>query len=83
MNLFEPRDGVFRRNAGDIYLSSRGTQGLVISVVFTAIATCFVSARLYTRIRIMRRMEANDWMIVIALVSVKHFNQVNVKLAWY
>lgn len=74
MNLFELRDAVFRHNAGDTYLSSRGAQGLAVSVIFTGLATCFVSARLYTRIKLMRRMESNDWMVAIALVSSKSFN---------
>lgn len=77
MNLFELRDAVFRRNADDTYLSSRGAQGLVVSVIFTGLATCFVSARLYTRIRLMRRMESNDWMVVIALVSYNPFEPSN------
>lgn len=70
MSLLELRDAVFKREDGDIYLSPRGAQGLVISVVFTALATCIVSARLYTRLRLMRRMESNDWVVVIALVSI-------------
>lgn len=53
----------------DTYLSSRGVQGLTVSVVFTSLATCFVALRMYTRIKLMRRVEANDWMVVIALVS--------------
>lgn len=58
-----------KRDYGDIYLSPRGVQGLTCSVVFTALATTFVGLRLYTRTRIMRSMEANDWMVVVALVS--------------
>lgn len=68
MALLEIHDAIFRRDEGN-YLSSRGTQGLIISVVFTTLATIFVSARLYTRIKIMGRVESNDWMIVVALVS--------------
>ncbi|KAJ6110336.1 Integral membrane protein [Penicillium sp. IBT 16267x] len=60
---------LFKRDDGDIYLSPRGTQGLTCSVAFTALATTFVGLRLYTRTRIMRRMESNDWMILIALVN--------------
>lgn len=56
------------RGDGTSYLSSGGVKGLSISVVFTTLATCFVLARLYTRTRLMDRMESNDWMIVIALV---------------
>lgn len=72
MSLLELRDAVLKRKDGDTYLSPRGTQGMVVSIVFTALATGFVSARLYTRLRLMRRMESNDWMVVIALVSLTH-----------
>lgn len=68
MALLEIHDVIFRRVEGN-YLSPRGTQGLIISVVFTTLATLFVSARIYTRVKIMGRMESNDWMIVVALVS--------------
>ena len=42
---------------------------MAVSIIFTSLATSFVIARLYTRIKLMKRMEANDWMVVIALVS--------------
>ncbi|THC95577.1 hypothetical protein EYZ11_004949 [Aspergillus tanneri] len=58
-----------RGHGGNPYLSSGGVKGLSISVVFTTLATCFVLARLYTRARLMNRMEGNDWMIVIALTT--------------
>ncbi|KAL4788453.1 hypothetical protein BJX76DRAFT_365745 [Aspergillus varians] len=50
------------------YLSPRGARGLGISIVFTSLATFFVLARVYTRTKLIKRMEANDWMIVVALV---------------
>lgn len=62
-------DSLARRGYGDVYLSSRGAQGLAVSVIFTTLAAAFVGLRLFTRIGIMRKMEANDWMVVIALVS--------------
>ncbi|KAL4737606.1 hypothetical protein BDV11DRAFT_216601 [Aspergillus similis] len=49
------------------YLSPPGTQGLIISIVFTSLAAFSVLARVYTRSKLIKRMEANDWMIVIAL----------------
>ena len=52
------------------YLSHRGAQAMAVSIIFTCLSTSFVIARLYTRIKLMKRMEANDWMIVIALVSI-------------
>ncbi|KAJ5524625.1 hypothetical protein N7494_011275 [Penicillium frequentans] len=64
---------LLKRDGGDIYLSPRGVQGLTCSVVFTALATIFVGLRLYTRVKIMRRMESNDWMVVIALVNAYIF----------
>lgn len=62
-----PRDGERK------YLSHGGKRGLSISIVFTTLATVFVTARLYTRVRLMKRMEPNDWMILIALVSILSF----------
>lgn len=57
-----------RGNPGTMF-SSRGAKGLATSVIFTTLATCLVSARLYTRISIMERLEPNDGMVMIALVS--------------
>ncbi|KAL4951531.1 hypothetical protein BDW69DRAFT_201403 [Aspergillus filifer] len=50
------------------YLSPRGTLRLVISIVLTSLATLFVTARVYTRTKLIKRIEANDWMIIIALM---------------
>lgn len=69
MNLLQLRDAVFKRDYGNPYLSSRGAQAMAVSVVFTALATSFVGARMYTRIKLMRRFEANDWVVIAALVS--------------
>ncbi|KAK9859080.1 hypothetical protein MYU51_016067 [Penicillium brevicompactum] len=67
--MFQLRDEIFQRAQNETYLSSRGVQGLAVSVVFTFLASCFVSLRMYTRIKLMRRVEANDWMVIIALVN--------------
>ncbi|CAI7669553.1 unnamed protein product [Penicillium pancosmium] len=70
MDIIGLDDGIFKRDmGGDIYLSSRGTQGLVVSVVFTSLATAFVGIRIYTRLKFLRTLEANDWMVIIALVN--------------
>lgn len=53
------------------YLTKRGAQGMAVSIIFTGLATGFVFARLYTRIWLMKRIEANDWMILTALVSIQ------------
>ncbi|KKK15951.1 hypothetical protein ARAM_002791 [Aspergillus rambellii] len=61
----------YEREDGDnhkSYLSPGGTRGMAISIVFTSLAACFVLARAYTRTKLMKRMEANDWMVVIALI---------------
>jgi hypothetical protein len=71
MNGLQLRDAIFKREYGNPYLSPRGMQGLVVSVVFTSLAASFVGIRLYTRLKFLRRLEANDWMVVIALVSYK------------
>lgn len=70
MDALKNDDGIFRRDYGAVYLSSRGVQGLTCSVVFTTLATIFVGLRLYTRIRLMKKMESNDWMVFIALVGL-------------
>lgn len=62
-------DGLFKRDPGGTYLSSRGTQGLVVSVVFTSLATAFVAIRIYTRLKFLRALEANDWMVIVALIN--------------
>ena len=59
------------RGTQESYLSSRGAQGMTISIIFTTLATLFVLARFYTRIWLIKRVEANDWMIMIALVSIQ------------
>lgn len=59
------------RGTEELYLSNRGAQGMAISIVFTTLATFFVLARFYTRIWLIKRVEANDWMIMIALVSIQ------------
>lgn len=77
---------VLPRSDDTSYLSPGGVKGLSISVVFTALATCFVLARLYTRTRLMNRMESNDWMIVIALVRhlcIIHAQDVRIHVANY
>ena len=51
------------------FLSSGGKSGMAISIAFTSLATIFVFARVYTRAGIMKRMESNDYMVMIALVS--------------
>ncbi|GES65655.1 integral membrane protein [Aspergillus terreus] len=56
-----------REETGQSYFSHGGKRGLSISIVFTSLATIFVTARVYTRARLMKRMEPNDWMILIAL----------------
>ncbi|KAI2793853.1 hypothetical protein POX_a00440 [Penicillium oxalicum] len=69
MDYLEIRDSNLSHENGNPYVSSRGMQGLVMSVVFTSLAASFVVVRLYTRIKFLRRLEANDWMIVVALVN--------------
>lgn len=61
---------VIKRSAGSPYLGNRGGRGLAVSIIFTALATFFVSIRIYTRKTIMKRMEPNDWMILVALVII-------------
>ena len=60
-----------QRDKGGPYLSERAKHAMAVSISFTLLATCSVVARLYTRARIVKRMEPNDWMSIIALVSVR------------
>jgi hypothetical protein len=66
--MFQFRDVIFQRGNDGTYLSSRGAKAMTVSVVFTSLASFFVALRMYTRIKLMRRVEANDWMVIIALV---------------
>lgn len=67
--LYVREDPDLVRNS-DILLGPRGAVSLVVSVCLTALATCFVVARIYTRKYIVGHVEPNDWMIIIALVSI-------------
>ncbi|KAL1867036.1 hypothetical protein Plec18167_008827 [Paecilomyces lecythidis] len=49
-------------------VSARGARALACSLIFTSLATCVVAARIYTRRKIMRKIEPNDWMVMIALL---------------
>ncbi|KAJ5495216.1 hypothetical protein N7539_000332 [Penicillium diatomitis] len=69
MNYLRIRDSNLMQADGNPYVSSRGMQGLVLSVVFTSLAASFVAVRLYTRLKFLRRLEANDWMVVFALIN--------------
>lgn len=53
-----------------VWLGRKGSQALAVSVIFTGLAACFVSARVYTRRYLIKHMQPNDWMVVVALVSV-------------
>lgn len=63
------------RSTSQPYLTARGAQGIAVSIIFTSLATFFVLARLYTRIWLMKRLEANDWVILTALVSMLRFRE--------
>ncbi|KAJ5908903.1 hypothetical protein N7495_001585 [Penicillium taxi] len=69
MNLLQLSDTISKRGHDDTYRTSRGAQEMAVSIVFTILATSFVGARLYTRIKLMKKMEGNDWMVVIALIN--------------
>lgn len=71
MDSIDPQYGLYKRDPGGTYLSSRGTQGLAVSVIFTFLATAFVGIRIFTRLKFLRTLESNDWMVVVALVG--HF----------
>lgn len=63
-HILYPRDSHERH----VWLCSRGAQAMAVSITFTTLAACLVSARVYTRRYLVKHMEANDWIILIALV---------------
>ncbi|OJJ48464.1 hypothetical protein ASPZODRAFT_130497 [Penicilliopsis zonata CBS 506.65] len=67
--MFELQPLLLSRGQAQEWTSNGGARGLAISIVFTILATIFVCARLYTRVSIMKRMEANDCMILFALAN--------------
>jgi hypothetical protein len=52
-------------------VSGRGTEFLGISVAVTLLAACAVAARLFTRIRMVKKTGLDDWLILISMVSPK------------
>lgn len=48
----------------------RGRQALTTSAVFTCLATLFVAIRIYTRAFLVKQMGADDWTILVSLVSL-------------
>lgn len=59
---------VVHHDEASTYLTSRGTRALAASIIFTSLAVIAVLARVYTRVKLIKRFGANDWMIIIALV---------------
>ena len=49
--------------------SNRGPSILAVSWTECAVATLFVSARMYTRISLIHNVGIDDWTILLALVS--------------
>jgi hypothetical protein len=49
--------------------TSRGRSALAVSIVFTSLATALVLVRIYTRAVLVKQMGADDYAILIALVS--------------
>lgn len=50
----------------------RGERVLIVSAVFTCLATIFSAIRIYTRSFIVKQMGADDWTILVALVRFRH-----------
>jgi hypothetical protein len=48
--------------------TSRGRGALVVSAVFTSLATLLVIIRIYTRAILVKQMGADDYAILVALV---------------
>jgi hypothetical protein len=48
---------------------SRGRQALAVSGVFTCLATFLAAVRIYTRAYMVKQLGADDWTILVSLVS--------------
>ena len=53
----------------DIASANKGPTILATIFVVAALSTLFTAARLYVRGKILRQFHADDWLIVISLVS--------------
>ena len=47
----------------------RGRKALTTSAIFTSLATFFVVLRIYTRAFLVKQMGADDWSILVSLVT--------------
>jgi hypothetical protein len=47
----------------------RGRQALAVSGVFTCLATFLAAVRIYTRAYMVKQLGADDWTILVSLVS--------------
>jgi hypothetical protein len=50
--------------------TTRGREALSLSIAFTTLATVFTFIRIYTRTFLVKQMGADDWAIIVALVSL-------------
>jgi hypothetical protein len=50
--------------------TARGREALSVSIAFTTLATVFTFIRIYTRTFLVKQMGADDWTIIVALVSL-------------
>jgi hypothetical protein len=58
----------------DLPMEHRAETGVIVSAIFTFVAIAIIVARFYTRVHIVNRVEANDIIVVIALVISTHAN---------
>lgn len=53
------------------YATHRGEQVLIVSAVFTSLATFLTIIRIYARVFLVRQLGADDWTIIVAVVGSK------------
>ena len=50
---------------------NRGTRVLIIGWVCTATATLFVAARIFSRLKKLRRIDTGDYIVIVSLVGIQ------------
>jgi len=48
---------------------TKGPTVLAVCISLTTVATVFVAARLYVRVKILSRLGLDDWLIIVSMVS--------------
>lgn len=57
----------------DVGVGGRGSELFIISIVFTAVAICFVAMRLATRLKLGKMLGLDDYAIMLSMVIYDFF----------